>query len=81
MNRTTLIGSTAVLMRSTLAILTTAPGKVPPIPLPAMAFPLAAGSKDAALLLNLSPGGYTVHASAQPGATGVALIEIYDVDL
>ena len=46
------------------------------------AFPLAANSSDAALLVTLSPGAYTVHvldASTDPtGGAGVALAEIYD---
>lgn len=43
------------------------------------AFPLPAGSKDAALLLTLPPGGYTVQVTGAAGTTGVALVEIYDV--
>jgi hypothetical protein len=42
-------------------------------------FPLAAGSADAALLLNLSPGAYTVQISGVGNTTGVALAEIYEV--
>jgi len=45
------------------------------------AFPLARGSKDAALVATLSPGNYTVQRSGQPGQTGVALVEIYEADL
>jgi hypothetical protein len=40
------------------------------------AFPFSPGSKDAALLVTLPPGGYTVTVTG-PG-TGVALVEIYD---
>ena len=37
------------------------------------------GSKDAAILTTLAPGGYTAHISDQSGTgTGVALAEIYD---
>lgn len=36
-------------------------------------------SKDAALLVTLNPGAYTVHVTAATGATGVALVEIFDV--
>lgn len=44
------------------------------------AFPLAAGSDDAALLLtNLAPGSYTAVATGAGGATGAALIEVYQV--
>jgi hypothetical protein len=42
------------------------------------AFPLAADSKDAALLVTLSPGSYTIHTSGADGGTGVALAEVYD---
>jgi len=43
------------------------------------AFPLAPGSRDAALLLNLAPGAYTVQISGVGGGTGNALVEIYEV--
>ena len=49
------------------------------------AFPLTAGSKDAALLVNLPSGGYTLQVSgvglpAGAGATtGIALVELYDL--
>ncbi len=43
------------------------------------AFPLAAGSKDAALLVTLQPGNYTVQVSGVGIPTGVALIEVYDI--
>jgi hypothetical protein len=43
------------------------------------AFPLAAGTKDAALLLTLAPGVYSAALSAADGGTGDALIEIYEV--
>ncbi|MDP3073202.1 MAG: redoxin domain-containing protein [Opitutaceae bacterium] len=43
------------------------------------AFALAEGSKDAALLVTLPPGAYTVSASGVGGSTGVALVEIYEV--
>jgi hypothetical protein len=42
------------------------------------AFPLAAGSKDAALVRTLQPGAYTVVTqSAVADQTGVALVEVY----
>jgi hypothetical protein len=41
------------------------------------AFSLPAGSKDAALLLTLTPGAYTAHVSDGP-ESGVVLAEIYD---
>lgn len=43
------------------------------------AFHLQAGSKDAALLLTLAPGNYTVHIAGANNTTGVALVEIYEV--
>jgi hypothetical protein len=43
-------------------------------------FPLPAGSKDAALLLTLNPGTYTVQVSGVGNTTGVALVEVYEVD-
>lgn len=43
------------------------------------AFGLPPGSKDAALVVTLLPGIYTVHASGVGGATGVALVEVYEV--
>ena len=42
-------------------------------------FPLANGSKDAALLVTLPPGGYTVQVSGVADATGNALVEVYEV--
>jgi hypothetical protein len=36
-------------------------------------------SKDAAILLTLTPGGYTAVVSGINGATGVALVEVYAV--
>lgn len=44
------------------------------------AFSLNAGSADAALLLELDPGAYTAVVGGFGGATGVALVEIYDTD-
>jgi hypothetical protein len=43
------------------------------------AFPLDAGSRDSALLLNLTPGNYTLQVSGVGGLTGVALVEAYEV--
>ena len=36
-------------------------------------------SKDAAMLVTLDPGAYTVHVTGAAGTTGVALVEIFDV--
>ena len=43
--------------------------------------PLASDtSKDAALLVTLDPGVYSVHLSGAGGSTGVALVEIFEVE-
>ncbi len=42
------------------------------------AFPLSPTSRDAALLLNLTPGDYTAVVTGQAGESGVALVEVYD---
>jgi hypothetical protein len=44
------------------------------------AFPLPAASRDSAIIALLQPGAYTAQVSGVGGATGVALMEIYDVD-
>jgi hypothetical protein len=44
------------------------------------AFSLADNSRDAAVTLTLPPGGYTVVISGVAGTTGLALVEIYDLD-
>ena len=44
------------------------------------AFPLAAGSKDAAIVLQLMPGAYTVQVSGAGNAGGTVLLEVYDAD-
>lgn len=43
------------------------------------AFPLEAGSKDAAFTISLPPGGYTVQVSGTDGGTGEALVELYEL--
>lgn len=43
------------------------------------AFQLTAGSRDAALIIALQPGAYTAQVSGVGGATGVALIEVYEL--
>jgi hypothetical protein len=43
------------------------------------AFPLAAASRDAALLVDLLPGAYSVQVSGNNGGTGPALVEIYEL--
>ena len=43
-------------------------------------FEIPADSKDAALTATLAPGPYTVVISGVGGATGVALVEVYEID-
>jgi hypothetical protein len=43
------------------------------------AFILAANSEDAALLITLPPGAYTVEVKGKSEGEGVALLEIYEV--
>jgi outer membrane protein assembly factor BamB len=43
------------------------------------AFALPAASRDAVLLIRLNPGAYTAQVSGVNGATGVALVEVYEV--
>ncbi len=43
------------------------------------AFAFAEGSKDAALLVELAPGNYTVWMESADGASGVGLLEVYEV--
>jgi hypothetical protein len=44
------------------------------------AFPLTAGSGDAAIYVGLPPGAYTVSVTPATGSGGTVLIEIYDLD-
>lgn len=44
------------------------------------AFDLTLGSKDAALVVRLPPGGYTVTVTGAGDTTGTVLMEIYDLD-
>ena len=47
------------------------------------AFPLAPGSRDAATLVTLPPGGYTIQVAGVgtgTAASGVALVEVYEAD-
>ena len=43
------------------------------------AFSLPSGSLDAALLLTLAPGAYTIQVSGVGGAGGICLVEVYEV--
>lgn len=44
------------------------------------AFPFANGSRDAAMIVMLDPGAYTVQLRGVGNATGVGIVEVYDVD-
>ena len=43
------------------------------------AFPLAEGSRDSALLVTLPSGAYTIQVSGANNTTGVALVEVYEI--
>jgi hypothetical protein len=43
------------------------------------AFAFAAGSADAALIVNLAPGAYTAQVTGVAGATGTTLLEVYEL--
>jgi hypothetical protein len=43
------------------------------------AFAYAAGSTDAALIVNLPPGAYTAEVTGVGGTSGVSLVEVYEV--
>jgi hypothetical protein len=43
------------------------------------AFPLLAGSKDAALIVTLPPGAYTAQVSGNGGTTGNGMAEVYEI--
>ena len=45
----------------------------------ALAFPLDTGSADSALIIEVPPGTYTVQIRGKDDATGIALVEIYEV--
>jgi hypothetical protein len=42
------------------------------------AFNLAPGSADAAIVVVLNPGSYTVRVSGANATTGIALVEVYE---
>jgi hypothetical protein len=44
------------------------------------AFALPSASRDAALLMTLTPGAYTVVVTGVDGGSGIALVEVYDAD-
>jgi len=43
------------------------------------AFPLVVGSKDAAIIITLAPGNYSAQVTGVAGATGMALVEVYEL--
>jgi hypothetical protein len=43
------------------------------------AFPLTAGGRDAALVVSLLAGGYTIQVSGADGGTGSAIVEVYEL--
>jgi hypothetical protein len=43
------------------------------------AFPLAAESEDAAMLVTLASGAYTIEVKGKDGAEGIVMLEIYDL--
>lgn len=43
------------------------------------AFQLTSGSKDAALIISLEPGVYTLQLSSGDGSSGIGLIEVYEI--
>jgi kumamolisin len=53
--------------------------QIPSISSSVGAFPLAAGSADCALVVNLPAGSYTIQVSGVNSTTGVALAEVYEV--
>ena len=44
------------------------------------AFAISSNGRDAALLVTLVPGAYTVHVSGADGTSGMALAEVYEVN-
>jgi len=45
------------------------------------AFAFTEGSKDAALVISLEPGAYTIQVSGVGATTGKAIVEVYDLDV
>ncbi|HRE08104.1 MAG TPA: DUF1800 family protein [Opitutaceae bacterium] len=43
------------------------------------AFAFSSGSRDAALIVDLAPGSYSVQVSGTANTTGLALVELYDI--
>jgi PKD repeat protein len=71
-------GSTQIASNDNWEAGTSTPAQMASASVQVGAFALPAGSKDAALLVTLQPGNYTVQVTGVANSTGVALIEIYD---
>jgi hypothetical protein len=56
------------------------PAELAPVFSSVGAFSFSPGGKDAALIVSLPPGGYTAQISGSDGATGAALIEVYELN-
>jgi sugar lactone lactonase YvrE/thiol-disulfide isomerase/thioredoxin len=84
------LGVSGVLADPTLAVFNTAqqliaenndwPAVIAEVMRRAGAFALPAGSKDAALVVTLPPGGYTAQVTGVNNSTGAALVEIYELE-
>jgi hypothetical protein len=70
--------NTQIASNSNWATGTSTAGQIASVSAQVGAFALQPGSNDDALLITLPPGSYTVQVTSVSGATGVALIEIYD---
>ncbi len=66
------VGVNATQVTATAATLTSTAAQVG-------AFPLIAGSKDAALIVTLPPGAYTAQVSGNGGTTGNGMAEVYEI--
>jgi hypothetical protein len=71
-------GSTALASNSSWGTGASTPAQLNAVFAQVGAFSLPSGSKDAALLVTLVPGVYTVQVVSVSNSTGVALVEVYD---
>ncbi len=58
---------------------TSAAGTISAATAQAGAFPFPAGSKDDAMVIDLTPGAYTIQVGGVGGVGGVSLVEVYDL--
>jgi len=70
---------TASLLTGPTAAFGSTPAAITAAAMQVGAFALGAGSRDSALLVNLDPGAYTAVVSDAAGATGVSLIEVFEL--